>query len=57
MEPQYHRSTSNGRQYYECYDDDADFSAEDIFNIFFGSTGIIFITYTYVSIVVETKIL
>lgn len=43
MEPQHNRRNSGGRQYYYYADDDEDFSAEEIFNIFFGYSGIIHI--------------
>ena len=43
MEPQYEnsgrRSTHGGTQYYYYADDDEDFSAEEIFNMFFGYAG------------------
>jgi hypothetical protein len=43
MEPQYHRSSNTGgsRHYYYCPDEDEDFSAEELFNIFFGHSGMI----------------
>jgi hypothetical protein len=41
MEPQYHRGgNTGGRNYYYC-DEDDDFSAEELFNIFFGQGNII----------------
>ena len=42
MEPQYHRGGHTGgrQQYYYC-DEDDDFSAEELFNIFFGQGNII----------------
>ncbi|CAF3401923.1 unnamed protein product [Rotaria sp. Silwood1] len=39
MEPQYNHSSTGGRQYYYYSDADDDFSAEEIFNLFFGYTG------------------
>ena len=42
MEPQSHRGgPTGGRQYYYYADEDEDFSAEEIFNIFFGHSGMI----------------
>jgi hypothetical protein len=42
MEPQYQRGNAGARRggqtYYYC-DEDDDFSAEEIFNIFFGNAG------------------
>jgi len=40
MEPQNHRGANTGgrQRYYYC-DEDDDFSAEEIFNIFFGHAG------------------
>ena len=45
MEPQYHRGNPGaGRtsQDHAYYDDDDDFSAEEIFNLFFGYSGRLF---------------
>lgn len=41
MEPQYHRSNGGGRssQNYYYDEDDDEFSAEEIFNLFFGYSG------------------
>jgi len=39
MEPQYHRGASGDRQYYSYCDVDDDFSAEELFNLFFGHSG------------------
>ncbi|CAF0840826.1 unnamed protein product [Rotaria sordida] len=39
MEPQHNHSSTGGRQYYYYSDADDDFSAEELFNLFFGYTG------------------
>ncbi len=40
MEPQYQRgNNTGGRQHYYYCDEDEDFSAEEIFNMFFGHAG------------------
>jgi hypothetical protein len=45
MEPQYHRGNTHGahgtQHYYQC-DNDDDFSAEELFNLFFGHPGMIY---------------
>ncbi|CAF0792049.1 unnamed protein product [Adineta steineri] len=42
MEPQYHRGSTGGQRCGQNYytDEDDDFSAEEIFNIFFGHSGV-----------------
>ena len=45
MEPQCNRSSTGGRQYYAYDDDDTDFSAEEIFNLFFGYSGMTYCIY------------
>ncbi|CAF2806970.1 unnamed protein product [Rotaria sp. Silwood2] len=45
MEPQHTHSSTGGRQYYYYSDGDDDFSAEELFNLFFGYSGMINITY------------
>ncbi len=42
MEPQNQRS-GRGGQYYYYSDEDDDFSADEIFNLFFGHSGMIYI--------------